>query len=158
MKSTHAIVALLVCAATFVVLPHAASAQNCPVVQDQVVVVSTGRPATFTIQGSNLEESEITTFQYPLGGVVEQAGDRPTDFVFIPYEDFSGITTFTYRVTPPSECRENALLGTVTIVGGTAERQPPPVDPGLCGLGLFPLLTLTACLIAASPIRKRRRF
>ncbi len=156
MKSTHTIAALLVCAATVGGIPPTVSAQNCPTVQDQVVVVGTGRPAAFTLQGSFLDESEITPFQYPLGGIVEQTGERSTDFVFIPYEGFSGMTTFTYRVTPPGDCRENALLGTVTIVGGTAERQPPPVDPSLCGLGLFPPLMLTSCLIAVIPIRKRR--
>ncbi|MFH1418103.1 MAG: hypothetical protein ABII12_07470 [Planctomycetota bacterium] len=157
MKSTHAVAALLVCAAVVAALPRTAAAQNCPTVYDQVVVVSTGQPATFTLQGSFLEESEITVFQYPLGGIIEQTGERSTDFVFVPYEDFSGMTTFTYRVTPPSHCSENVLLGTVTLVGGTAERQPPPIDPGLCGLGLLPPLALTGCLIAAVPFRRRTR-
>ena len=155
----------------------AAAQQNCPTQSDQAVIVPVGRPVAFRLLVNNLGEGGISIFQYPAGGILEQTGPSPLDFVFVPQLDFRGTTAFTYRLTPPSGCPRNVVLGRVTLAGGNAgslaEQNEttasgvvdPPAQPGLfdlvaaglissaCGVGIVPM-GLIACV--AMLIGKRR--
>ena len=160
--------------------------RNCPIIADQVVNVQGGQPVVFTLSIENPVGSSISIFQYPLGGVTEQNGPTPLDFTFIPGSDFSGSTTLTYRVTPPVGCTHSAMLGKVTLVGGPATSTasglevdsttgltPAPQNDqsvqdlitllaltrgsgGLCGLGLFAPVLLTAAGLSIIQRRSRR--
>jgi hypothetical protein len=122
-----------------VIREASADDRNCPSVSDQVVNVTPGQPVSFRVDVRNPEGSGISIFQYPLGGILEQAG--PTgqqsssfallDFTFIPGAEFRGSTTFTYRLTPPVGCGRGVLLGKVTLVGGPADSTASglTVDP-----------------------------
>lgn len=151
---------------------------NCPSLVDQTVVVPQGRPVTFRLLVSELGDGTVSIFQYPAGGILEQSGATPLDFVFVPQIDFRGTTTFTYRLTPPVGCPRSVQLGRVTLASGNAGSLAednattasgvvnPPREPGLfdlvaaglisnaCGVGFAPFGMLTAIAL----ISGRRRF
>jgi hypothetical protein len=134
--------------------------RNCPSVVDQLVPVTPGTAAAFRLNVVNGEAGGISVFQYPLGGVLQSAGPTALDFVFIPTAGFAGTTTFTYRLTPPSECGGGAMLGRVTLVAGPAQGTASGLavhDParGLCGAGLLPL-AMSCGMIASGGCRRRR--
>lgn len=155
---------------------------NCPRQADQVVIVPHNQPVAFRILVSDLGVGTISVFQYPQGGILEQTGPTPLDFVFVPQLDFRGTTTFTYRLTPPVGCPRGTLLGHVTLAGGNAGSQAegnattisglvqPPEPPSLfeqiarglagrvCGLGAAPMSLVTfAFLFGARAHRATRR-
>ena len=118
--------------------PASAQSYDCPEVVDQYVSVVPGTPSAFALAGRNLSRCEISIFQYPLGGDLVQTGPSELDWVFIPHDDFTGVTTFKFRVTPPDSCRSAFAIGKVTFAGGSTGRLTPPVEEG-CGAGfLFP--------------------
>lgn len=136
--------------------PAFAQSYDCPEVVDQYVAVQPGSPSSFSLEGRNLSGCEIGVFQYPLGGDLVQTGPSQLDWVFIPHDDFTGVTMFTYRVTPPDSCSTAFALGKVTFAGGSTGRLTPPREEG-CGTGfLFPSL---GAMIGLVPFvgRTRRR-
>ncbi len=172
---------LVLCAAAIMVgVAHDLRAErNCPRIDDQVVIVHGGNPTAFSLAVSDLGEGTVSIFQHPLGGILQQAGSSPLDFVFVPQLDFNGTTTFTYRLIPPRGCGNGAMLGTVTIVGGyagiaeehtdtTAEGLVPPPERnplasllhafggGACGVGMTAMPILAVATMIASGRRARR--
>ncbi|GJQ27396.1 MAG: hypothetical protein HBSAPP02_24280 [Phycisphaerae bacterium] len=155
MKYTHVVVCLGALIALKATLPAApapqsavAQTRNCPEAHDQFVGVSGGAVA-FRLHIDNPDDSRISIFQYPLGGILEQAGPTNLDYVFVPSADFRGTTTFTYRLIPPLGCTRSTQLGRVTLAGGplpggsidTAPSglAPPPETPATCGVLPLPL-------------------
>lgn len=155
----------------------AAAEPNCPTQSDQAVIVPPGRPVAFRLLINDLGEGTVSIFQYPAGGILEQTGPSPLDFVFVPQIDFRGTTVFTYRLTPPTGCPRSVVLGRVTLAGGNAgslaEQNEttasglvdPPAQPGLfdlvaaglisnaCGVGIVPMGLFAGM---AMLLRKRR--
>ena len=138
-----------------------AQSRNCPESRDQVIAVTPGRPTFIQLDVSNADNAQITIFQYPLGGVLQQSGGSATEFTFLPQESFNGSTEFTYRVTPPFDCPRTVQLGRVRLIGGfsdsTAAGLVPTVPHGVCGIGLFAPLALTALSALAVTTTRRRR-
>lgn len=156
---------------------------NCPTQADQAVIVPHGRPVAFRLLVNDLGVGTVSIFQFPAGGILEQTGPTPLDFVFVPQLDFRGTTTFTYRLTPPFGCPRTVQLGRVTLASGNAgslEEEnattasgvvDPPAEPGLidlvaaglisnaCGVGLLPfgLVSTFAMLAGKGRTRNRRR-
>ncbi|HKQ46553.1 MAG TPA: hypothetical protein VJZ71_00615 [Phycisphaerae bacterium] len=137
--------AAALCAAAFVAVVstvRAEPARNCPALADQFIIISKTQPTAFRLNVFNLGDSTISIFQFPLGGILQQPGPTPLDFVFVPMPDFGGTTTFAYRLIPPPGCSVDFPVGYVTLAGGTADGtdaglNDPPVEE-LCGEG-FPL-------------------
>ena len=153
--------AAVICA--IILTSTAAAQQNCPTQSDQAVIVPPGRPVAFRLLVSDLGQGAVSIFQYPAGGILEQTGPSPLDFIFVPQLDFRGTTVFTYRLTPPSGCPRSVVLGRVTLASGNAgslaEQNEttasgvvdPPAQPGLfdliaaglissaCGVGIVPM-------------------
>ncbi len=154
--------ALAMCASVVVMLFAAADAGAqggiCPDVQDQLVVVAEGQPAAFRLKVENLGDADVSVFQFPLRGILEQTGPSPLDYVFVPGANFNGTTGFVYRISPPLGCPGGELLGRVTLAGGTAEGTAIGLipEPGLCGVG-FAGLTMTCCIVAGVRHGRRRR-
>lgn len=128
-----------------------AQVRLCPQLEDQRVLVEEGRPTAFRVRVTGLGDGDISIFQFPLRGILQQAGPTPLDFVFVPAAGFNGTTEFAYRVIPPADCDQtNVLIGRVTLAGGTAPGTAvglaPP--PGLCGIGPLGLALLGAGLAA----------
>lgn len=124
--------------------------RNCPTFENQSVIISKGGPTAFRLNVTDLGDGTVSIFQFPLGGILQQPGPTPLDFIFVPMPDFGGTTTFTYRLTPPVGCGHGVQLGKVTLAGGVSDgtdyglNEPPKEDPNqwlidLCGAGL-PLL------------------
>lgn len=165
MNRTTIVIASIFCAITFAIGADFARAQflgrNCPTVEDQLVVIDRNQPTAFRLRVRDLGDGDVSVFQFPLGGVLEQAGPTPLDFVFIPETDFNGTTTFTYRLTPPFECPRSVQLGRVTLAGGTttgtAVGLPAESRPLLCGVSLFGPLAITIGLIGATNRLRRKR-
>ncbi len=147
---------LAVIIATVVVFagPAFAQTRNCPVVRDQLVVLEPDRPTAFQLNVFDLGDGEVGIFQFPLGGILQQTGPTPLDFVFVPNEDFNGTTEFTYRVTPPFGCPASVELGRVTLAGGTSIGTAAGLAQPVCGIGLFTPAAML--LLFASPRRRRR--
>lgn len=177
---------------TLQVAAHRCLAQprNCPEALDQLVIVEPGVPTAFRLHVVNVVErnrdgfapwddrsgfdaevdgaeprsssAQISVFQYPLGGVLQQTGPTPLDFVFVANADFNGTTEFTYRINPPAGCPGGFVLGSVTLAGGasdgTAAGVVPTVPTRLCGVSLPHALSTAALSIAfvGSRVRKRR--
>jgi hypothetical protein len=114
--------------------PALADARNCPTIQDQTVAVVAGVPAPIRLNVTNADDSTLSVFQYPLGGILEPAGTSGLDWTFIPGEAFQGSTTFTYRLTPPVGCGNGAMLGRVTLVGGPAQSTATGLADPVTGL------------------------
>jgi hypothetical protein len=120
--------------------------RNCPEIHEQTVIVHPGHATRFVLHITQPEGSSISIFQYPENGLLQQVTDDSTEFVFLPAEEFSGSTGFTYRLEPPRGCGNGAKLGKVTLIGGvangTAEGQVPvdEIDPLIAAL--FPLATV----------------
>ena len=160
-------VAALFAAALTIDIPSRgiAQARNCPTSADQIVTVAAGHPTTFRLNVTDLGNGRITIFQYPLGGVLQQTGATPLDFVFTPQFGFNGSTEFTYRIQPPFDCPGSVQLGRVTLVGGFADSTAvglvPTVAPTVCGIGLFaPALLSMICMgliRKGTPRRSNRR-
>jgi len=136
--------------------------RNCPVVEDQLVIVDPIRPTPFRLRVADLGEGQISIFQFPLRGTLQPTGPTPLDFVFVPAADFDGTTTFTFRLVPPPGCPRSVQLGRVTLAGGqaagTATGLAPAMNPTLCGIGLFgPLLLAAAFTTLLGTARFRRR-
>jgi hypothetical protein len=134
----------LCAAALFAVasIARAEPARNCPAITDQFIVISKTQPTAFRLNVFNLGDSTVSIFQFPLGGILQQPGPTPLDFVFVPMPDFGGTTTFAYRLIPPPGCSIDYPIGHVTLAGGTADGtdaglNQPPIEE-LCGEG-FPL-------------------
>ncbi len=146
--------------ATLVVCTDQAAAQtrNCPIVADQLVLVDQAGPTAIRLDVANLGDGDVSIFQFPLGGILQQTGPTPLDFVFVPEEDFNGTTDFTYRVTPPFGCPRSVQLGHVTIAGGTATGTAAGLAPPVCGIGLFTpaVMLLTFAAISRRRIAQRR--
>lgn len=159
MRSTLHARALSLCAAVVVVWAASAEAQfyqpTCPTVTNQTVSVASDEATTIELDVENLGSGRVSIFQYPYGGDVEQSGSDPLVFTFIPDDGFSGTTTFMYRVTPESGCRQGAFLGTVTLVGPTTGRQYVKPNVKACGVGTGMALAFTA--IVGLACRGRRR-
>lgn len=148
-------------------LPCAAQARNCPAASDQLVVVNPGEPTVFRLavdgfdastSGGSTSGAIVSVFQYPLGGVLQQSGPTPLDFVFLANPDFNGTTLFTYRLTPPTGCPGGTQFGQVDLVGGfsdsTASGLVPTVPPRLCGV-TFPLGVVASALACLIGVRAR---
>lgn len=153
--------AAAVCA--IILTSTAAAQQNCPTQSDQAVIVPPGRPVAFRLLVIDLGAGDVSIFQFPAGGILQQTGPSPLDFVFVPQLDFRGTTVFTYRLTPPAGCPRSVVLGRVTLASGNAgslaeENETtasgvvdPPAQPGLfdlvaaglissaCGVGIVPM-------------------
>src|SRR4051812_38503419 len=100
---------------------YAEETRNCPIGFDQLIVVY-GQPVAFQLHVENYNaQAAVSIFQYPLGGILEQDGPTPLDFVFVPTADFRGTTTFTYRLSLPDGCASPTQLKTVTFAGAPAE-------------------------------------
>lgn len=138
---------------------------NCPKLANQSVIISKSGPTAFQLNVTDLGRGTISIFQFPLGGILQQPGPTPLDFVFVPNPDFGGTTTFTYRLTPPVGCDRGMQMGKVTLAGGVSDgtdfglNEPPKEDPNqwlldLCGTGLQLLLPMTV----AGMIATKRRF
>jgi hypothetical protein len=161
MRSTLHATALSFCAAVFMGWAASAEAQfyqpTCPTVTNQTVGVAADETTTIELDIENLGGGRVSIFQYPYGGGLEQSRSDPLEFVFIPDDGFSGTTTFMYRVTPESGCRQGAVLGTVTLIGPTTGRQY--VKPGVkaCGVGTGMALAFTAVVCLAWRGRRRMR-
>jgi hypothetical protein len=142
---------VLFCAAVQAFATKPASDQfhqpTCPTVQDQTIAVAADQATAFTVGVSNLGSGYVTIFQYPLGGSLLPSGQSPLDFVFTPDIGFTGTTTFVYRVTPETGCRQGALLGRVNLVGPTTGRTFVAPEAGACGVG-----TVTALALAGSAL------
>lgn len=170
-------------AVAFLAAVRNASAEiNCPKLADQLVIVPTSGPIAFQLDVFDLGDGTVNIFQYPQGGILEQTGPTPLDFVFVPQSDFRGTTTFTYRLTPPVGCPRSVQLGRVTLAGGTAGSvaegdattasglvEPPP-DPTflevvggalighVCGLSFVPMTLCTfGAMLSARWLRRRPR-
>ncbi|MCG8404566.1 MAG: hypothetical protein MI923_05150 [Phycisphaerales bacterium] len=168
MNHTTIVIALVFCAVAFAA-PDVATAQfqgrNCPIVEDQLVVIDRNQPTAFSLRVADLGDGDVSIFQFPLGGILEQSGATPLDFVFVPDINFNGTTSFTYRLTPPRNCPRGVQLGRVTLAGGTASGTAgglsvdpsPGSSPLLCGVGLFGPLTIGIGLIGLSHRRRRGR-
>ncbi len=140
-------------------------ARNCPKLVDQSVIISKTGPTEFRLRVFDLGDGTISIFQYPLGGILEQPGPTPLDFVFVPTPDFGGTTTFTYRLTPPFGCDHGVQMGKVTLAGGLSDGtdsglNDPPKDESnwlldLCGAGLPLLLPFTVLSMIATAHRAR---
>jgi hypothetical protein len=141
---------------------HADPARNCPALSDQVVIISKTQPTSFRLNVFNADDSSISIFQFPLGGILQQSGPTDLDFVFVPMPDFNGTTTFAYRLIPPPGCSVDFPVGYVTLAGGTADGtdaglNEPPIEE-LCGEGFpffFPFTLLA--FFAAPRTRSGRR-
>lgn len=184
MRGEFSFAALISGAAIIVALcitPSALGQINCPTQADQAVIVPQGRPVAFRLRVSDLGDGMVSIFQYPAGGILEQTGPTPLDFVFVPQLDFRGTTTFTYRLTPPSGCPRTVQLGRVTLASGNAGSLDEenattasgvvdsPVEPDLfdlvaaglisntCGGGLLPFGQLFAIAMLAGKGRSRIR-
>lgn len=172
MKYTHVVICLCALVALKATLPgvpapQSADAQtrNCPEAYDQFVGVSGGAVA-FRLHIDNPDDSRISIFQYPLGGILEQTGPTDLDYVFVPSADFRGTTTFTYRLIPPLGCTRSTQLGRVTLAGGplpggsidTAPSGlvPPPEAPATCGVLPLPLFASAGAVGFAARRRSRR--
>lgn len=119
--------------------------RNCPVATDQLVLVTPGQPAVIHLDVFNAEGSDVSIFQYPLGGSLTPTGPTQLDYVFVPTRYFAGTTTLTYRVSSPFGCQERTQLRTVTLAGGSGVGTGGGLaisDPanGACGTTTFPLL------------------
>jgi len=134
--------------------------RNCPENADQVIAVTPGQPAIFRIAVHHLGDGQVSIFQYPLGGSLQQSGPTPLDFVFIPQQDFNGSTDLTYRVIPPFGCPRTVQLGRVTLVGGHADSTAvglvPTVPSTLCGIGSFAPLGIVGITLFRTQRRGRR--
>jgi hypothetical protein len=151
------LVVLLICALSIGGLPESVNAQdgrNCPIALDQYVIVGSG-PAAFSARVENFNDKcQLSIFQYPLGGILEQPGPTPLDFLFVPETDFRGTTTFSYRLTVPRGCGNGTILKTVTLARGTSESTasgvvPPPTvcGAGMCGAGMSSLMLMPLMLV-----------
>ena len=153
--------AVALSAAAFVMLAsnvRAEPARNCPAITDQFVIISKTHPTAFRLNVFNLGDSTISIFQFPLGGVLQQPGPTPLDFVFVPMPDFGGTTTFAYRLIPPPGCSVDYPVGYVTLAGGTADGtdaglNDPPVEE-LCGEGFSFLFPFALLALFVTPRRK----
>lgn len=138
-----------------------AQGRNCPESHDQTIALTPGHPTTFSLDVENGETAQISIFQYPLGGVLQQTGASPLEFVFTPQYGFNGSTEFTYRIIPPYDCNRTVQLGRVQLVGGyadsTAAGLVPTVPHTVCGVGSFAPLTLSVLTIATAGGRRRRK-
>jgi hypothetical protein len=105
------------------------------------------------------EFTQVTIFQYPLGGVLQQAGPTPLDFVFVPNADFNGTTSFMYRITPPAGCPRGTELRRVDLAGGysdsTAAGLVPTVPPHLCGVSISLAVVTSAMMIVMMLLGRR---
>ncbi len=148
----------MLCAAVVMVCTASAEAQfnqpTCPTVKDQTISVSRGQTTTFDVDVDNLGSGHISIFQYPYGGSLEQSPSEPLEFTFVPDEGFSGTTTFMYRVTPESGCRQGAILGKVTLMGPTTGKQFVRPEIKACGVGTGMALSLAGI---AGLVRRGRR-
>ena len=123
--------------------------RNCPSLEDQSVIISTTGPTAFKLRVADLGDGTVNIFQFPLGGILQQPGPTPLDFIFVPMPDFGGTTTFTYRLTPPVGCDRGTQLGKVTLAGGVSDGTDSGLNAprtglfDLCGAGLPLLFTLT---------------
>lgn len=133
--------------------------RNCPKVFDQFVYVQPGIVSAFRLHVQNADASQVSIFQYPLGGILEPTGPTPLDFVFVPEADFGGTTTFTYRVQTPVGCGSRSILGHVTLAGGvadgTAAEMPVPSQTGgACGLGYLGMVSaFFGCFVMRRSVR-----
>lgn len=154
--------ALFVCAAigSNAAQSHA-QGRNCPESADQIVVVTPGQPVSFRLDVENLGDAQLSVFQYPLGGVLQQNPSSPLDFVFVPKIGFNGTTEMTYRIIPPFDCPRTVQLNRVQLVGGftdgTAPGLVPTLPPTLCGIGSFAPLAMALLLISTRAIRPHCR-
>lgn len=138
-----------------------AQGRNCPETADQTVFVSPGQPVAFRLNVQNIGDAQLTIFQYPLGGVLQQSGPSSIDFTFVPQLGFNGTTEMTYRIIPPYDCARSVQLGRVQLVGGftdgTATGLVPTLPPTICGLGSFAPLSLCAIALLLTPRTSRDR-
>jgi len=159
-KLTRYVLAL--CTAVILVLFMAVDvrAQDglCPNSQNQLVIVSEGQPTAFRLRVNNLGDAQVSIFQFPLRGILEQTGPSPLDYVFLPGANFNGTTSLVYRVSPPFGCPGGEQLGRVTFAGGTAEDTAVGLvpEPGLCGVGAGGL-AVACCAVAGIRRTGRRR-
>ena len=166
MKHRQRIAVWGLCAVTLLGIAESASAQlqarNCPQVENQLVFVALSQSTAFRLSVTELGEGEVSIFQFPLNGSLEQAGPSPLDFVFIPEAGFDGSTDFTYRVIPPLGCPRSVQLGRVTLAAGTAPgtpvgfATPADIDVHLCGIGLFAPMAIGCGFLGALILRRKR--
>ncbi len=162
MKERSTRCALALCATVIVTQYPAADANAqdgiCPDVQDQLVIVVEGQPVAFRLNVKNLGNADVSIFQFPLRGILDQTGPSALDYVFVPGANFNGTTNFVYRISPPLGCGGGELLGRVTFAGGTAEGTAVGLipEPGLCGVGTVGL-AMTCCAVAGVLRTGRRR-
>lgn len=162
-RITRPILALCAAVAAMLAWPSETHAQrNCPTVEDTLVYVQPNQPAAIHLPVVNADDSEVTVFQFPLGGELFPTGPTQLDYVFVPDPDFSGRTTFTLRVSPPRGCGNGTLLATVTLAGGRATETVDlggriGVAPALCGLGASAVPLLACVFFACARFARRRR-
>lgn len=166
MKTAHAsrrfaLIALVAIGTLSSAVTAFAQGRNCPESHDQTIALTPGHPTTFRLDVENGESAQISIFQYPLGGVLQQTGASPLEFVFTPQYGFNGSTEFTYRIIPPYDCNRTVQLGRVQLVGGysdsTAAGLVPTVPHSVCGVGSFAPLALSVVMIATAGGRLRRK-
>lgn len=159
--------AVLLCSLWFTSTVRAEPPRNCPKLANQSVIISKTEPTAFQLNVTDLGRGTISIFQFPLGGILEQPGPTPLDFIFVPNPDFGGTTTFTYRLTPPDGCARGLQMGKVTLAGGVSDgtdyglNEPPKPQPhnwllDLCGAGLPLLLPLTLMGLVVTKRRIRK--
>jgi hypothetical protein len=164
MKRTKTIPRGVFCAAAVLFSAGLAWAQSqlpvCAVVEDETVPVASQHAVAFTVPVKNLGAGSVGIYQYPLGGTL-LPGNSATDFVFVPDDGFVGTTTFTFRVIPEAGCPRASLLGKVTLVGPTTERQFVPAgQQAPCGVTPVPVLLagiLALRVISATHSALRRK-